>query len=101
MVATDGQLSGLVKRTLDAVISLLREHLPALRAACPDLRVRLVGRDSTGEIAALAQENVVETTGRVDDLLPHYRECTAVYLPIHGGGGTRIKVLEEMADPFS
>jgi glycosyltransferase involved in cell wall biosynthesis len=30
----------------------------------------------------------------VDDLVPHYREACAVYLPIVSGGGTRTKVVE-------
>lgn len=81
----------------DAVETLLREHLPVLRAACPELQVRLVGHDQSGELSALARQNGLEVTGRVDDLLPHYRESTAVYLPIRGGGGTRIKVVEAFA----
>ena len=81
----------------DAVEELVEVHLPVLRAACPELEVRLVGQDGDGELTRMARARGVEAVGRVDDLVPHYRESTAVYLPIRGGGGTRIKVLEAFA----
>lgn len=81
----------------DAVEELVADHLPVLRAACPDLQVRLVGNDSRGELNRLARDHGVEVVGRADDVTPHYRESTAVYLPLRGGGGTRIKVLEAFA----
>jgi glycosyltransferase involved in cell wall biosynthesis len=68
-----------------------------LRAAHPSLRLRLVGRDDEGAVAAAARAAGAEAVGWAADLLPHYRESTAVYLPIRSGGGTRIKVLEAFA----
>ncbi|HET6203103.1 MAG TPA: glycosyltransferase family 4 protein [Planctomycetota bacterium] len=81
----------------EAARRLLREHLPALRASLPNLRCRIVGRDATGEIAALARAAGAEAAGYVPDLLPHYREATALYAPIASGGGSRLKVLEAFA----
>lgn len=75
----------------------LIDHLPALRAARPGLRVRCIGAGLGGELATAARAAAIETPGHVADLLPHYREATAVYLPIRSGGGTRIKVLEALA----
>jgi glycosyltransferase involved in cell wall biosynthesis len=72
-------------------------HLPALRAARPGVRVRCIGGGLHGPLAAAARSAAIETPGHVPDLLPHYREATAVYLPIRSGGGTRIKVLEALA----
>jgi glycosyltransferase involved in cell wall biosynthesis len=81
---------------LEAVTELVEQHLPALRAAFPGLRVRLVGRDG-GHDARFRGADGVEVIGRADDLLPHYRDSHAVYLPIRSGGGTRIKILEAWA----
>ena len=82
---------------LEAVRELVFEHLPVLRAAFPGLVVRLVGRDDGGALAAFRGHEGVEAVGPVDDLLPHYRDSHAVYLPIRSGGGTRIKILEAWA----
>jgi glycosyltransferase involved in cell wall biosynthesis len=82
---------------VEAVSELVREHLPALRAAFPGLRLRCIGHVGDGVGRHLATTEGVEFAGAVDDLLPHYRACTAVYLPIRSGGGTRLKVLEALA----
>ncbi len=82
---------------LEAVTELIEHHLPALRAAFPGLRVRLVGRDDGGHGVRFRGVQGVEVIGPVHDLLPHYRDSHAVYLPIRSGGGTRIKILEAWA----
>lgn len=82
---------------LEAVTELVERHLPSLRGAFPGLRLRLVGRDPDGHGARFAQVPGVERIGPVDDLVPHYRDVHAVYLPIRSGGGTRIKILEAWA----
>ncbi|MCA8954201.1 MAG: glycosyltransferase [Planctomycetes bacterium] len=82
----------------EAVAELVERHLPALRAAHPGLTVRLVGRDDAGFARALAARTAgIEACGLVDDVLPHYRQSDAAYLPIRSGGGTRIKILEAWA----
>jgi glycosyltransferase involved in cell wall biosynthesis len=81
----------------EAIVELIEQHLPGLRAAFPGLVVRLVGRDDGGRLAAFRGREGVEAIGPVDDLLPHYAASHAVYLPIRSGGGTRIKILEAWA----
>ena len=82
---------------LAAVTELVTQHLPRLRAAFPELCVRLVGRDPAGIGARFRGLPGVEWVGTVDDVVPHYRGVHAVYLPIRSGGGTRIKILEAWA----
>lgn len=82
---------------LEAVHDLVERHLPALRAAFPGLVVRLVGGDHGGHGRRFRGVDGVEVIGPADDLLPHYRVSHAAYLPIHSGGGTRIKILEAWA----
>ena len=81
----------------EAARELLTRHLPELRAAFPGLGLRLIGRDPSGEIARLAASAGAEALGYVADLLPHYAQAAAVYVPLRSGGGTRIKVLEALA----
>ncbi|MEZ6036986.1 MAG: glycosyltransferase family 4 protein [Planctomycetota bacterium] len=82
---------------LEAVTELCERHMSALRAAFPSLTVRLVGKDPHGHGARFRDVPGVEVVGPVDDLVPHYRDTHAVYLPIRSGGGTRIKILEAWA----
>jgi len=82
---------------LEAVTELAERHLPALRTAFPGLTVRLVGKDPAGVGQRFASVPGVEVVGPVDDVVEHYRDTHAVYLPIRSGGGTRIKILEAWA----
>ena len=79
---------------LEAVTELVEGHLPVLREAYPDLTLRLVGKDPQGHGLRFRGIPGVEVVGPVDDLVEHYRDTHAVYLPIRSGGGTRIKILE-------
>lgn len=81
----------------EAADELVRQHFPELRRAHPGLRLRLVGSGSVEWARARGSVDGLEVGGRVDDLLPHYRASSAVYLPIRSGGGTRIKVIEAFA----
>jgi polysaccharide biosynthesis protein PslH len=82
---------------LEAVTELVERHLPVLRKTFPKLTVRLVGKDPHGRGARFAGVEGVEVVGPVDDVVDHYRDTHAVYLPIRSGGGTRIKILEAWA----
>jgi glycosyltransferase involved in cell wall biosynthesis len=82
---------------LEAARDLITRHLPLLRTAWPQLEVRLVGLDSHRQLERFRDVPGVRLSGRVEDVRPQYEQCTAVYLPIHSGGGTRIKVLEAFA----
>ncbi|HEB53388.1 MAG TPA: glycosyltransferase [bacterium] len=82
---------------LEAVTELVERHLPALRAAFPELVVRLVGKDPAGLGVRFRGVPGVELVGPVDDVVEHYRTAHAVFLPIRSGGGTRIKILEAWA----
>lgn len=82
---------------LEAVEELVNVHLPALRQAFPDgVTLRVVGEDSGGAAERLHSAGV-EFMGRVSDLLPHYAQSHAAFIPLRSGGGTRLKILEAFA----
>jgi polysaccharide biosynthesis protein PslH len=80
---------------LDGVRWFLRECWPAIRAAVPDIRFRLVGRDTDGPLKP--EEPGVDALGWVDDPSAEIGTWSAMIVPIRLGGGTRIK----LADAFS
>jgi glycosyltransferase involved in cell wall biosynthesis len=71
------------------------EVLPLIPADV-DLRVRVVGR-GTEALRALASDPRIEIVGEVDDLAPLYRSAALAIAPLFTGGGTRLKVIEALA----
>ena len=80
---------------VDAARFLVEQVLPHLRAARPDVEVHLVGRAGP-EVEALAAPDVL-VFGEVDEVAAALARADLVAVPVRFGGGTRIKVLEAMA----
>ncbi|HWL42416.1 MAG TPA: glycosyltransferase family 4 protein [Ilumatobacter sp.] len=79
-----------------AVEWFVQHVLPAVRAAVSDAEFVVVGaRD--GATVRGADAPGVTLTGYVPDITPHYRSASIAVVPLHSGGGTRIKVIESLA----
>lgn len=83
---------------IEGVQWFVRYVYPLVRAAVPEVRLRIVGRKPGPDIRALAQrDSSIEVTGTVDDVRPCLADAAALIVPLLSGGGTRIKILEAMA----
>jgi glycosyltransferase involved in cell wall biosynthesis len=82
---------------IEAALEFARDVWPAMRAAYPDFRFVIVGRNPSQPIRDLAAEPGIVVTGTVDDVRPWYRAAFAVAVPLRTGSGTRLKILEAMA----
>ena len=83
---------------LDAVELLLDRIFPAVRAAEPTARLRLVGRKPSARLVRRAQEIPgVEIHADVPDVRPFLAESGVMVVPLRIGGGSRLKILEAMA----
>jgi glycosyltransferase involved in cell wall biosynthesis len=71
--------------------------LPKVREQFPGCRLRIVGRDPTADVRALAGRPGIEVTGRVAEMEPHLIEASMLAVPLESGGGTRLKILEAFA----
>jgi glycosyltransferase involved in cell wall biosynthesis len=80
----------------DAAIWLAREIMPAVRARCPEARLRIVGTAPTEEIRALSDKGI-EVVADAPSILPHLDAAAVVLAPVRTGGGMRMKVLQAMA----
>ncbi len=89
---------GLLRYTpnADAVRWFSAEILPRIRARAPEVRLDVVGKGPTPEIAALAGPGV-EIVGSVPDVRPAMSRASVVVVPLRVGSGTRIKILEALA----
>jgi glycosyltransferase involved in cell wall biosynthesis len=81
---------------IDGVDYFCREVWPAIAAAVPSARFRIVGRNPHPRVQRLASDRV-EVTGGVASVVEHLREAAVFVVPLRVGGGTRLKIFEAMA----
>jgi len=81
---------------VEAARLLADEVGPALRAAVPDARIRLVGAHNP-DLAALHDPPRVTVVGRVPSIAAELALADLVVVPIRYGSGTRLKILEAFA----
>jgi glycosyltransferase involved in cell wall biosynthesis len=81
---------------VDAALYFCNEIFPLIRQSNHAAEFWVVGRDPRPEVLEL-KDGSVHVTGRVDDVLPYYRQSSICVVPLRAGGGTRLKILEAMA----
>lgn len=81
---------------VDAVIFFVRDILPRVLRARPDVSFAIVGMRPPEEVRRLAGPNVI-VTGSVPDVRQYVWPAGVVVAPLSMGGGTRLKLLEAMA----
>jgi sugar transferase (PEP-CTERM/EpsH1 system associated) len=91
-------LTGLMKYrpNVDAAVYFVRDVLPRIVAARPNLVFYVVGGEPPDEVKQLAGRNVV-VTGTVPDVRPYVRKAAVFVVPLRMGSGTRLKVLEGLS----
>jgi glycosyltransferase involved in cell wall biosynthesis len=83
---------------IECVQYFITHVLPLIHNTQPDALFYVIGRDPAPAIRELAKNHPsVELTGTVDDIRPHLQSCGLMVVPLHAGGGTRIKIFEAMA----
>ena len=78
----------------EAMQWFLGEVYPHIQAQVPDVHLLITGKH--GNLPLPTMENVT-LTGFVDDIRPLIAGAWASIVPLHTGGGTRLKILEAMA----
>lgn len=77
--------------------NFVRNVLPTIRRARPEVSVWVVGKDPSPKVQALAAQPGVHVTGTVPDLRPYLTRATLAVAPLTYGVGIQNKVLEAMA----
>jgi glycosyltransferase involved in cell wall biosynthesis len=80
---------------IDAVQYFCDTMWPAIVAAVPQARFRVVGRNPPPAIQRLASQSV-EIVGRVPSVAEHLHRAAVFVVPLRIGGGTRLKIYEAM-----
>jgi polysaccharide biosynthesis protein PslH len=81
----------------DGMLYFVRDILPRIRQAEPDVTLSIIGRAPTPAVKRLGEERGIEVTGRVDDVRPHVAQGDVYIVPLRIGGGTRLKIFEAMS----
>jgi len=76
------------------VLWFAREVLPLIHQHLPEARFVVAGKDPPPEVQALAADPRVEVTGYVADPEPYLARADAFVVPVHAGGGMRVKILD-------
>lgn len=82
----------------DAVLYFLRDIWPSVLRQHPGAKFYAIGQDPPRELHEIAQRDPsVVVTGFVDDVRPYVRKAAVYVVPLRVGGGTRLKVLDALA----
>lgn len=92
-------LSGKMSYHANITMSMdfVKEIMPHVWEAHPDVQVWIVGKDPPPYLLALNQNPNVKVTGTVEDIRPYLQSATLSASPISYGAGIQNKVLEAMA----
>lgn len=82
----------------DAVTYLLEDIWPIIKAAVPDVKFYAIGQDPPRELLELSRNDpAIKVMGYVDDIRPYVARAAVYVVPLRVGGGTRLKVLDALA----
>lgn len=82
---------------VEAMEYFTKQVWPLVRSAEPGARLFIVGRDPVRQVQRLRELEGIRVTGSVPDIGTYIREASIIIAPLHIGSGTRIKILEAMA----
>jgi polysaccharide biosynthesis protein PslH len=76
------------------VMWFARDVLPLIHAQMPEAEFVVIGKNPPREVEALALDPRIRVTGYVTDLDPYLAQTDAFVVPLHAGGGMRVKILD-------
>ncbi len=80
----------------DGMLYFVKEVLPAIKEAEPDLKLYVVGNNPGSAVRALAAPDVI-VTGWVKDLTPFFESCRVFVAPLRYGAGVKGKVGQSLS----
>lgn len=82
----------------DAVLYFLAEVWPQVKREVPDVIFYSIGQDPPQELLEMAnKDSAIKVMGFVEDVRPYIAESSVYVVPLRVGGGTRLKVVDALA----
>lgn len=82
---------------VDGILQFVAQSWPHIRAAVPDVELRIVGSNPAASILRLGEVPGIQVTGHVPDVRPYVADAALGIAPLRIARGTQNKVLEMMA----
>lgn len=79
---------------IEGVLWFAREVLPLIHRALPEARLVIIGKRPPEAVQALAADPRIEVAGYVADPTPSLAQSDVFVVPLHAGGGMRVKILD-------
>jgi len=86
-----------VPTNIDGALHFYKNIFPSIKAALPEVKLWLVGRNPHPSIEKLAQDEAVIVTGRVPDIRPYLQQATVGIAPMRVAAGLQNKILVSLA----
>lgn len=82
----------------EGIVWFAREVWPSVRKQAPNAVLTVIGKDPPGELQSpRAKGSGIEAMGYVADPQPYLQETGVFVVPLHAGGGMRVKILDAWA----
>jgi glycosyltransferase involved in cell wall biosynthesis len=75
---------------------LLTRLWPEIKAAVPDSKLQIVGRDACKQFSDFAKPDEIEVIENVPDITPYFHQADAMVYAPSAGSGTKVKIQEAM-----
>ena len=79
---------------IEGVLWFWEQVWPRIHEQVPHARLTLIGKNPPERLLDLGRRPDVDVTGYVDDLSPYLAETAAFIVPLHAGGGMRVKIVD-------
>jgi sugar transferase (PEP-CTERM/EpsH1 system associated) len=82
----------------EGILFFMRDVWPSIKKTHPNTVVNIIGSNPPDALLSLARaDSNVKVHGFVSDVRPYFQSASVAICPIRDGGGTRIKVLDALA----
>lgn len=82
---------------VDGLKWFIEKAWPIIKERVPGVKLHMVGKDPDPSLSKYLDGRSIFLFPNVPDVAPYYRDASLAIVPLHVGGGTRIKVLEAFA----
>ena len=79
---------------VSGVLWFARDVLPLIWQQMPEARFVVVGKNPPPDIGSLTSDPRIQVTGYVADPQPYLQAADVFVVPLHSGGGMRVKILD-------
>ena len=76
------------------ILWFVREVWPMIQRQVPSAVLTIIGKSPPPALTAPGPDLNLDVTGYVEDPLPYLSETAAFIVPLHAGGGMRVKILD-------